>query len=71
VLIKAIGLDPGESPPPRLVKSDNNGLFRSQPFTAGSWMISISHPQLGVMSLQTSVEEGKDRALGKLVFPIR
>jgi hypothetical protein len=71
VLIKAIGLDPGESPPPRLVKSDNNGLFRSQPFTAGSWDISISHPQLGVMSLQTSVEEGKDRALGELVFPIR
>lgn len=71
VLIKAIGLDPGESPPPRLVRSDNNGLFRSQPFTAGSWNISISHPQLGVMSLQTSVEEGKDRALGELVFPIR
>ncbi len=71
VLIKAMGLDPGEAPPPRLVKSDNNGLFRSQPFTAGDWNISISHPQLGAMVLETSVEEGKDRSLGELVFPIR
>ncbi|MEE2856341.1 MAG: carboxypeptidase-like regulatory domain-containing protein [Planctomycetota bacterium] len=71
VLIKAVGLDPGEAPPPRLVKSGNNGLFRSQPFTAGNWNISISHPQLGAMVLETSVEEGKDRSLGELVFPIR
>ncbi len=71
VLIQANGLEPGQAPPPRLVKTNHAGLFRSQPFAAGSWTVSISHPQVGTMQLETTVQEGKDRSLGALVFPVQ
>ncbi len=71
VLIQANGLETGQAPPPRLVKTNHAGLFRSQPFAAGSWTVSISHPQVGTMQLETTVQEGKDRSLGALVFPVQ
>jgi len=71
VLIQAKGLESGQAPPPRLVKTNHAGLFRSQPFAAGSWTVSISHPQVGTMQLETNVLEGKDRSLGALVFPVQ
>ncbi|MDE0960274.1 MAG: carboxypeptidase-like regulatory domain-containing protein [Planctomycetota bacterium] len=71
VLIQAIGVEPGLTPSPRLVKTSPDGLFRSQPFSAGSWTVSISHPQVGTMQLETTVIEGKDRSLGELIFPVR
>jgi hypothetical protein len=71
VLIQANGLEPGQAPPPRLVKTNHAGLFRSQPFAAGPWTVSISHPQVGTMQLETIVQEGKDRSLGALVFPVQ
>ncbi len=68
VLIQARGVEEGEAPPPRLTQTMPDGLFRTEPFSAGDWTVSISHPQVGNFRLETSVEEGKDRSLGTLTL---
>ncbi len=68
VLIQARGVEEGEAPPPRLTQTMPDGLFRTEPFSAGDWTVSISHPQVGNFRLETSVEEGKDRSLGNLTL---
>ncbi|MEC9476790.1 MAG: carboxypeptidase-like regulatory domain-containing protein [Planctomycetota bacterium] len=66
VLVRERDVPPDEASPPRLLKTNRSGAFRSEPFAIGKWGLTISHPQLGVVMVETTIEEGKTTSLGQL-----
>ena len=71
VLVRAREVDRDEAAPPRILKTNRAGVFRSEPFSVGKWGLTISHPQLGTITTETIVAEGKTQSLGRLLFPRR
>lgn len=71
ILVRSKNETPGEASPPRILKTNQVGVFRSEPFATGKWGLTISHPQLGTIATETIVEEGKTSSLGQLQFPRR
>jgi hypothetical protein len=60
--------DSKDAAPPRLLKTNRAGVFRSQPFAAGRWILTINHPQIGTMTTETVVEINKNQSVGTLRF---
>lgn len=71
ILVRARDVDANEASPPRMLQTNRMGMFRSEPFATGRWGLTISHPQLGTMTTETTVEENETSSLGQLRFPRR
>ncbi len=65
VLITPTNSDQG---PPRLTTTALDGTFSTELFTPGGYRIQVQHPRLGRSMTETTIVDGKNQPLGKIVI---